>query len=303
MSTIRAAVLRTARPALISTALCLVAIGAPATHAAAQVRGVSPAGAVGAFVPIVEPFDPGHQARTTEASVNCGAQVSTVDIQRCLNIKAENTDARVDAAQSARWLRSSPAARAAINADDSKWLAVRKRVCEAAYDTGGTINIVDVARCQLAESTARLSSVTGAAVPKATLPETDSIDLSQLAYYTTPAGSRIAEIDTQGDETGGTVVAWVIIGGYRGFTVNPAQFFYKDGPFTDTGVVEPPNPPWHQVQAGAVYQFSIDYSTISHDPHADKGNGGYVYAPGGDVLAEWTGTGRFSIGLRAAGYG
>jgi hypothetical protein len=224
-------------------------------------------------------------------------------MERCLDTKTENTDARVDATQSPKWLRSSPTARAAINSDDSKWLAARVRVCEAAYDTGGTIDIVDVARCQLAESTARLFSVTGAAVPKATLPETDSIDLSQLAYYTTAAGSRIAEIDTQGDETGGAVVAWVVIGGYRGFTVNPAQFFYKDGAFTDTGVVEPPNPLWHQVLPGAVYQFSIDYSTISADPHADRGSGGYVYAPGGDVFAEWTGTSSFSIGSRAASYG
>ena len=38
-----------------------------------------------------------------------------------------------------------------------------------------------------------------------------------------------------------------------------------------------------------VYLFSIDYSTISHDPHAAQGAGGYVYTPGGHVLAEWTG--------------
>jgi len=46
---------------------------------------------------------------------------------------------------------------------------------------------------------------------------------------------------------------------------------------------------WHQVATGAVHLFSIDYSTISHDPHVAQGTGGYVYRPGGHVLAEWTG--------------
>lgn len=111
--------------------------------------------------------------------------------------------------------------------------------------------------------------------------------MSELAYYTTPGGSRIAEIDTQGDQTDGEVVAWVIIGGYRGFTVHPAQFIYRDRSFTDAGIVEPPNLCGHRVAPGAVYQFSIDYSTISRDPHARQGTGGYVYAPGGRVLAQW----------------
>jgi hypothetical protein len=162
-------------------------------------------------------------------------------------------------------------------------------VAGAADFSGGTIDLIDIARCQLDESTARLYSVTGTSAPKVTLRQTDSIDLSQLAYYTTPGGTRMAEINTQADKTGGEVVAWVIIGGYQGFTVNPAQFSYKDGSFTDPGVVQPPNPRGHRVAPGAVYQFSIDYSTISHDPHAGKGTGGYVYAPGGRVRTEWAG--------------
>ena len=71
--------------------------------------------------------------------------------------------------------------------------------------------------------------------------------------------------------------------------MNPTQFFYQDGSFTDAGVVQPPNPAGHRVAPGAVYQFSIDYPTISHDPHVGQGTGGYVYAPGGHVLADWTG--------------
>ena len=280
---------RTAPLALITATLCVLAVGALAagTSAGAAVRAPS-AGAV-AFVPIVEPFDAGHPARTEPNPGNCYAQQSTVGMEQCFDTKTENADARIDAAQLARFRRSTAAAQAAINTQDRTWLAARLRVCKAVYHTGGTIDLINIATCQLQESTARLYSVTGTAAPEAKLPQTDSIDLSQLAYYTTPGGTRIAEIDTQGDETGGEVVAWVIIGGYQGFTVNPAQFIYRDGLFTDAGVVQRPNPRGHRVAPRAVYQFSIDYSTISHDPHADQGTGGYVYAPGCDMLAEWTG--------------
>jgi hypothetical protein len=78
--------------------------------------------------------------------------------------------------------------------------------------------------------------------PVAELQSTDALQLSQLYWYTTPAGSRIAMIDTQGDETGGVIVAWVIIGGAQGFVVNPSQFMYRDGSFTDPGIIELPSP-------------------------------------------------------------
>ena len=48
--------------------------------------------------------------------------------------------------------------------------------------------------------------------------------VSALSWYTTPEGSRIAMVDTQGDSTGGVIIAWVIISGAKGFLVNPAQF-------------------------------------------------------------------------------
>jgi uncharacterized protein YecT (DUF1311 family) len=271
---------------LITAALgVLAAAMVPSASAAVRTEAT---GAV-AFVPIVEPFDPGHPARTEPNPGHCYAQRSTVDIEQCFDTRTENADARIDAAQQARFRRSAAAARVAINTQDRKWLAARVRVCQAVYHTGGTIDLIDIASCQLDESTARLYGVTGTSAPKATLPQTDSVDLSQLAYYTAPSGTRIAEIDTQGDQTGGEVAAWVIIGGYQGFTVNPAQFSYRDGSFRDAGVVQPPNPYWHRVAPGAVYQFSIDYSTISHDPHVRQGTGSYVYAPGGRVLAEWAG--------------
>jgi len=280
---------RTVPFALIAATLCVMAVGALAPRASAGVAvGAGSAGAV-AFVPIVERFDPGHPARTEPNPGDCYAKQSTVGIEQCFETKTENTDARIDAAQLARFRRSTAAAQVAINTQDREWLAARLRVCQVVYHTGGTIDLINIARCQLDESTARLYRVTGTAAPEARLPQTDSIDLSQLAYYTTPGGTRIAEIDTQGDQTGGEVVAWVIIGGYQGFTVHPAQFSYKDGSFTDAGLVQPPNPRGHRVAPGAVYLFSIDYSTISHDPHAARGTGSYVYAPGGHVRAEWTG--------------
>jgi hypothetical protein len=86
-------------------------------------------------------------------------------------------------------------------------------------------------------------------------------------------------LDTQGDQSGGAVISWVIIGGADGFIINPSQFYFRDGPFTDQGVVQAPNPRSHRVATGAEYQFAIDYSHLSADPSAAKGAGGYVYAP------------------------
>ncbi len=92
--------------------------------------------------------------------------------------------------------------------------------------------------------------------------------------------------DTQGDSSGGVIIAWVIIGGAQGFLVNPAQFTYVDGSFTDTGQVQPPSPAGHRVSPGAEYQFDVDYRHLAADPDASKGTGGWVYAPGSPV-AVW----------------
>ena len=103
------------------------------------------------------------------------------------------------------------------------------------------------------------------------------------SWYTTPQGSRIAELSTQGDQTGGAIVSWIVIGGANGFVINPKQFFYMDSPFTDAGVVQGPDPAYHRVATGKEYQFSIDYSNLAKDPNS---GGAYVYAPG-DPVAEW----------------
>jgi hypothetical protein len=158
-------------------------------------------------------------------------------------------------------------------------------VCSAAFHTGGTIDQISTAACLLAESNARLAAIKDVIPPEATLKSTDSIDPGALSWYTTPEGSRIAEIDTQGDQTGGAIISWVIIGGAEGFVVNPKQFYFQDGSFTDPGIIQGPNPTGHKVAAGAMYQFGIDYSRLSHDPNKGRA-GGYEYVPGTPV-AVW----------------
>jgi uncharacterized protein YecT (DUF1311 family) len=276
----------------------LASLAACSTSAAPSSAGPSAAvpssagsssGSAVAFTAIAEPFDPGHPASSKPDPGNCGNQQTTLGMEQCFETKTENADAQIDAAQLASYRAASPAQQAAIQAQDGAWLAARGPVCIAAFKTGGTIDEVNVASCLLDESTARLGAVTGVTPPADVLESTDSLDLSQLYWYTTPGGSRIATIDTQGDQTGGVIVAWVIIGGAQGFVVNPSQFIYSDRSFTDAGIVQPPSPLYHRVGTGAVYQFSIDYSKLSADPNQAKGTGVYAYAPGGEALATWKG--------------
>ncbi len=260
------------------------ASGTPGGAATASPTGAAATTAPAAFAPIVEPFDPGHPARGAASSASCGTQDTTLAIEQCYENKTETADAAIDAVQQARYESGSAAQQAAINAGDSTWLATRKTVCGKAYQTGGTIDGINITACLLDESTARLDTLKGTTLPEATLKSTDSTSLSDLSWYTTPEGSRIAMIDTQGDSSGGAVIAWVIIAGADGFLVNPAQFYYSDGSFTDNGTVQPPAPGGHQVAPGGEYQFSIDYSHLRSDPNV--GQGGWVYAPGAPV-AVW----------------
>jgi uncharacterized protein YecT (DUF1311 family) len=279
---------------LIALAGLLAACSSPGSTSSAQASSSSPAtggtasasAVAAAFVNIVEPFDPGHPARTEPAPASCGGQATTIAIEQCYQTKTENIDVQIDVAQSAKYASASAADRATILAQDSAWLAARGPVCAAAFNTGGTIDGISAVACLLDESNARLDAVKGITPPEARLKGTDSIDPNQLSWYTTPEGSRIAEINTQGDQTGGAVVAWVIVGGADGFVVNPKQFYFQDGSFTDPGVAVPPDPTYHRVPAGKEYQFSIDYSKLSKDPNANKTAAGYLYAPGTPV-ADW----------------
>jgi uncharacterized protein YecT (DUF1311 family) len=236
------------------------------------------------FADIVEPFDPGHPAQAKSAPADCGSQSSTLAIVQCFENQTETADARIDTVgQQLYNSASSVTAKTAIVAQLGAWLTARGPVCQAAFHTGGTIDQVNIASCLLDESTARLDAMKNITPPEAKLKSTDSTDPSQLSWYTTPEGSRIAEIDTQGDQTGGAVISWVVIGGAQGFVVNPKQFFFQDGAFTDPGVIQGANPTYHQVATGQLYQFGIDYSKLSKDPNASKGSGGYVYVPGTPV--------------------
>lgn len=258
------------------------------TSPVGQASGTSAAGASSSagFVAIVEPFDAGHPARTASAPASCVGETTTIGIEQCYETKTENADAAIDTVQLAHYTSASASGKAAILAQDSAWLAARQPVCDLAYHSGGTIDGINTAICLLDESTARLDGLKGITPPEAKLKGTDSTDLSQLSWYTTPEGSRIGEISTQGDQTGGAIVAWVVIGGADGFVVNPKQFYFRDGSFTDPGIVEPPSPTGHRVATGQQYQFSIDYSTLSHDPNANKSAAGYFYVPGTPV-AVW----------------
>jgi uncharacterized protein YecT (DUF1311 family) len=262
------------------------AAGSASTASATGTSAAStaPSAAV-AFVPVTEPFDPGHPARAMSAPASCGGQDTTVAIEQCYEAKTETADAAIDAMRQAGFASAPAGRQAALNAADRGWLAARGTVCGKAYQTGGTIDGINIAACLLDESTARLDGLKGVTPPTAALKSTDSTSLGDLSWYTTPEGSRIAMTDTQGDATGGAVIAWVVIAGADGFAVNPAQFRYSDGSFTDAGTVQGANPSGHRVAPGAVYQFSIDYSHLSADPNAGKG-GGWVYAPGTPV-AVW----------------
>jgi uncharacterized protein YecT (DUF1311 family) len=241
-----------------------------------------------AFVNIVEPFDPGHPARTRLGLANCGSENTTVAIEGCYEIKTENIDVQIDVVQQAKYQSGTPAQQTAILAQDSAWLAARQPVCAVAFKTGGTIDGISAANCLLQESTARLDAVKGITPPEAKLMGTDSLDPNQLSWYTTPEGSRIAEISTQGDTTGGALVAWVIIGGADGFVIDPKQFHFQDKSFTVAGTPESPNPASYRVATGKEYQFGMDYPHLDNDPNANKSAAGYFYAPGTPV-AVWGG--------------
>lgn len=225
---------------------------AAATPSGTAAATTSASAAAASFTPIVEPFDPGHPARTKSAPGSCGGQQSTLAIEQCYEARTEDADTSIDAVQLASYQSGSAARRTAINAGDS----------------------------------ARLDGLKGTTPAEAVLKSTDNTDPSTLSWSTTPEGTRIAMTDTQGDTTGAVIMSWVVIGGADGFVVNPAQFTYVDRSFTDPGKIQAPNPSGHRVSPGAGYQFGIDYSHLSADPYSGKRTGGWVYAPGSPV-AVW----------------
>lgn len=265
---------------------CAPGSGSPGGGASSPAAtGTGTAAAIAPFAPIVEPFDPGHPARVEPAPDTCGGQSTTLAIEKCYETNTENLDAEINAAQAAKYAKANAAGRAAILAEDRAWLAARGPVCDAAFtgDGAGTAAGISVAACLFDETKARYIAVEGIAPHEFRLKATDSMDPNALSWYTTPQGSRIAELSTQGDQTGGAIVSWIVIGGANGFVINPKQFFYMDSPFTDLGVIQGADPAYHRVATGKEFQFSIDYTNLAKDPNK---TGAYVYAPG-DPVAMW----------------
>jgi uncharacterized protein YecT (DUF1311 family) len=254
----------------------------PAASAASSASAMASASAA-PFASIVEPFDPGHPARYGPAPASCGGQATTLAIEQCYQAKTENTDAAIDAAQLSHYTSGSPAERSAILTSDRAWLAARQPVCALGFHSGGTIDGINIAACLLDESTARLDAVKGITPPEGTFKSTDNPNPSALSWYTTPGGSRIAMLASQGDQFGGGVIAWSVIGGADGFVVNPRQFYFLDGKFTDPGVLQTTGATFHRVPTGVLYGFSIDYTKLSADPDKTQTTGGFVYAPGTPV--------------------
>jgi hypothetical protein len=255
------------------------AAGTPPASGGAAAVGAPASGTTGstaAFVPITEPFDPGHPAQAKSSPASCGSQNSTLAIEQCYENKTETTDAMTDTVQQAAFAKASAAGQAAINREDSAWLLARPTVCSKAYQSGGTIDGINVAGCLLDESTAWLGAVKNLTPAEAVLKSTDSPSLADLSWYTTPEGTRIAMTSTQGDATGGAIIAWTVIAGAGNFVVNAAQFTYQNGKFTDAGKIQGSNPTGHVVKAGTEYQFLLDYSKLAADPAKGKG-GGFVY--------------------------
>lgn len=267
----------------------LAAVGAVAMIGGAVPAAPAPAPAPKvAFQPIHEFWDANRVARHRDVTAACSHDRSTLQITTCSEYRAENSDVATDRVRAKEFAGArSAAAKEAINRDDRAWIAERSPVCDAGYASSqGTIVQVLVAGCLAAESAARLDTVEGRAVPTAQLRLTDSIDPVETPYATAGDGTRIGAIDTQGDATGGAVIAWVIIAGYRGFTVRPAAFPYVDGSFVDRGIVEG-GAAGHHVAAGKEYVFDVDYSTLAKDPLARAGKGRFEYRQGRDLVGAW----------------
>src|ERR1700677_1563848 len=84
---VRVAVLTALAGLLAACGSSASATGAATSPSAAATSPGSTASPAGAFVNIVEPFDPGHPARTRLALANCGSENTTIAIEGCYEIK------------------------------------------------------------------------------------------------------------------------------------------------------------------------------------------------------------------------
>lgn len=281
---------------LVAASAALVAagvLGAGAAGAGAGAAGASAPRASGrtavVFQPIREVWANNAVAHRRDVAALCRHAVSTLAMETCAEARTENLDVAIDAIR-AKAFRSARtvAAKVAINRDDAAWLANRIPVCLAGYAgaNGGTIVQVLVATCETAVSQARLTALQGRPAPTAQLSATANIDPTATEYATTASGTRIGAIATQGDQTGGVVISWTVIAGYKGFVVDPASFPYVDGSFVDRGVPYG-HPAGHRVAPGKEYSFGVDYSRLREDPNRRSGRGRYEYRAGTVVVGAW----------------
>ena len=137
----------------------------------------------------------------------------------------ENVDAEIDTAQSAKYAsatRSGPGA--AILSQDSAWLAARGPVCDAAFSSGGTIDGISARPAARREQRqVRLRGGDHPARVPAQGHRQHGPERAGLVHHARRVS--LAELSTQGDQTGGAVVSWIVIGGANGFVMNPKQFF------------------------------------------------------------------------------
>ena len=271
-----------------STGSSATASSRSATAPRAAVTRTAPPRTI-AFVPITEPFDPGHPARPSQGVSDCPSRLITLVTAQCYHDLAEAQDAVTDATLRAKFAKATPAQQAAMNAADQAWLAARATVCAKAYRTGGTIDQANIARCLSDESLARTFAVQGIQAPtvvlKLNFPEHQNpVDTS---WFSAPDGSRIGLAGTQGDATGSVIITWTVIAGANGFVVNPLQYYYRNGYFKDAGIMEQPDQAGHVVAPGTEYAFSIDYTNLAHDPYRYQDPGQFIYAPAGELAVWW----------------
>jgi uncharacterized protein YecT (DUF1311 family) len=278
---------RSHRVAVVSSLAAIMAIGS-------GVAWIGSAGAAGVtapatFAPIREVWDGNRVARVRPAVAVCSHASTTLALVTCNEDLTENLDVKIDTVRRSQFAAAATnAARLALNADDAAWLADRATACAVSYpaEGGGTIGEIIVSALETKVSQARLDAVQSKPAPTAHLVATDDPDPHFTEYAVTGGGTLIGAIDTQGDETGGVIIAWVVIGGYKGFTVRPGAFTFVDGSFTDKGIVAG-HPGGHHVAAGKEWAFDIDYSRLAKDPHEARGTGRFEYRSGSAVVGSW----------------
>lgn len=264
------------------------ASGASSNSATAPAATVTAPPSTIAFVPIIEPFDPGHPARTRQAGADCPGDQYTLATAQCYHDMAEAQDVQTDATLQARFATANPVARAIMNADDQAWLAARGPVCAKAYHTGGTTDQVNIARCLADESLTRMYVVQGFQTPTQVLKlNSASHNPATTSWYSAPDGSRIGLVGIQGDTIDGAVITWSVIAGANGFVLNPDQFYYRNGYFIDEGATGKPDPNGHRMAPGTEYTFRIDYSNLANDPYRFLDPGQFTYAPAGEIAVWW----------------